>query len=176
MRILLTGASGNLGSHFMQIDPSIVGVTRNNWNRLQELLMFTDVVIHAAYDLKNNVSDNPVDFFESNLMTTMHLLETMKKNKVSRLYFISSCAVYGDVTLMNEDVNCSPVSINGMIKYLNEKVIAKYSLDNGIKFTFLRLFNTYAGNDTFSVLYRLRRAVSHNDCFNLNNTLYTLSG
>ena len=169
MKILLTGSSGNLGSHLMRIDKSITGITRDNWHCLNELMVSADIVVHAAYDLKNSISEHPAGFFDSNLMATMHLLESMKKTNTSRLYFISSCAVYGDVTHMREDVMCNPISINGIVKYLNEKVIAQYCLDNGIKFTFLRLFNTYAGNDTFSVLNKLRRAAYNNECFNLNN-------
>jgi nucleoside-diphosphate-sugar epimerase len=77
--------------------------------------------------------------------------------------------VYGNVTHMREDVTCNPISINGIVKYLNEKIISNYCLANCIKYTFLRLYNTYAGNDTFSVLYKLWKAAHHDETFTLNN-------
>ncbi len=169
MKILLTGSSGNLGGHLMHANSSIVGVARNDWKNLNQLMSSADVVVHAAYDLKNSVAEHPVDFFDSNLISTMQLLEAMLKNNVSRLYFISSCAVHGDATHMREDVTCTPVSINGMVKYLNEVAIENFCLANGIKYTFLRLYNLYAGNDSFSVLHKLERAVSHGVPFCLNN-------
>jgi len=169
MNILLTGSSGNLGSHLMKFNTSIAGVGRHDWQRLDDKMQSTDVVIHAAYDLKNPVSMCPSNFFDSNLSSTMLLLESMARHRVPRLYFISSCAVYGDVTHMHEDASCAPVSINGMVKHLNEAAIESFCLANGIKFTFLRLFNLYAGNDEFSVLHKLKNAVLNSGSFQLNN-------
>jgi len=70
---------------------------------------------------------------------------------------------------MREDVTCNPISLNGIVKLLNEKIISNYCLANHINYTFLRLYNTYAGHDTFSVLYKLWKAAHYDETFTLNN-------
>lgn len=170
MQILLTGAEGNLGQHILsQSQHEIVGVGRENWSQLDEAMSSTDVVIHAAYDLKGRITSEPSRVMSSNLLTTMELLESMKRHNVRRLIFMSSCAVYGDVTHMREDVTCQPTSINGQVKYLNEQIIREFCTKNNIRHISLRVFNMYGGNDQFSILYKLKRAVHDGEVFQLNN-------
>lgn len=171
MKVLLTGAKGNFGREFIkQADVEVVQLTRDDWGRLDELSSCgIDVVIHAASDLHTKAANAPVTLIDSNLSSTARLLEAMSKSHIPRLIFLSSCAVYGDDMRTGEDESICPASINGVSKLLNEKIIADFCIAHGIKFEILRIFNMYGGEDHFSILSHLVRAVNTGAPFIMNN-------
>jgi len=171
MNILLTGASGNFGREFVkQADFGIIQLNRSDWNDIDiKLSQNIDTVVHAASDLHTQASISPVSLFNSNLISTAALLEAVQKHRIPRLIFLSSCAVYGEDMRTNEDNQCCPVSINGISKLLNEKLIAEFCSAHGIKYEILRVFNMYGGQDNFSIISRLERALETGAPFTLNN-------
>ena len=174
MKIVLTGADGNLGSEFRQQASNrqhiqVVPVGRSDWARIHDKLTSADVVVHAASDLRTAASVDPERLLESNAMSTATLLAVAKQQRVKRLVFLSSCAVYGEDMRTGEDSPCCPITINGISKHLNEKLIAEFCAANGIEYQILRVFNSYGGNDKFSIFSKLKRALHHGTPFTLNN-------
>lgn len=171
MRILLTGCNGNLGSHLIKESTDhIVGLGRDEWRNVEDYFDDEiDTVIHTAYDLKSNINSNPEKYLQSNVLTTAKLLELAKKYNVRRFIFISSCAVYGNAINTQEDQLCAPISINGVVKLLNEKVIQEFCCNNRIKCEVYRLFNMYGGNDNFSIINHVKSALKNNQILKLNN-------
>ena len=172
MRIALTGASGNFGREFRtQADGDVIAINRGDWDGIAAILSRgVDVVIHAASDLQSSVSCSPVKMLDSNLVSTARLLEAMKTHEIPRLIFMSSCAVYGDSIDSSESGYCNPVSINGVCKLLNEKIISDFCRSNGIKYEILRVSNMYGGTDHFSILSHIRRCLKSRTPFTLNNS------
>lgn len=171
MKILLTGANGNFGREFRkQADMEVVLVNRGDWAQLDDKLSQNiDVVIHAASDLHSKASTSPIGLIDSNLVSTATLLESVRQHQIPRLIFLSSCAVYGEDMRTFEENLCCPVSINGIAKLLNEKMIAEFCAVNGIKYEILRIFNMYGGRDKFSIVSHLERALTTGVPFTLNN-------
>lgn len=171
MRILLTGSKGNLGSHIIKHNThDIFCLDYGDWDKLPAILSSgIDVVIHLAYDLRNKIEDLPSSIMDSNLITTTKLIESMKQYKIPRLVFVSSCAVYGECMDTIEEMKPCPISINGIVKLLNERIIEAYCQKNNIKFEIYRIFNMYGGNDHFSVLNHLEKTVENKSEFRLNN-------
>jgi UDP-glucose 4-epimerase len=147
-----------------------VPVGRADWSRLPAILgSGVDLVLHAAWDLSTPVTQQPEAVVEANLMTTMRLLEACRTYRVPKFAYVSTCAVYGEGMATAEDAPCRPVSINGLEKLLNERIIDAFCADMGIECQIYRVFNTYGGRDRFSILSRLRRALDHDAVFALNN-------
>jgi nucleoside-diphosphate-sugar epimerase len=73
-----------------------------------------DVIVHVAGDLQTSIMSSPVSVLDSNLMSTLGLLECAKRHGVARFIFISSCAVYGARLETDEDAVVSPSFINGI--------------------------------------------------------------
>ena len=174
MNILLTGAAGNFGTEFQQLaskknSVSVVQVGRNDWPHIHEKLASTDVVVHAASDLRTSASVAPSRLLDSNVMSTATLLEASRAQRVKRLMFMSSCAVYGEDMRTGEDSVCCPITINGISKHLNEKLVAEFCSANGIEYQILRVFNSYGGDDRFSIFSKLKRALQTGSPFVLNN-------
>ena len=102
-------------------------------------------------------------------MSTATLLESARRHRVNRLVFMSSCAVYGEDMRTGEDSLCCPITINGITKHLNEKLVAQFCESNGIEYQILRVFNTYGGRDRFSIFSKLKNALTNGSVFTLNN-------
>ena len=174
MNILLTGAEGNFGSEFQQqanknSKVNVISVGRSDWPNLHEKLATVDVVVHAASDLRTSASAAPGRLLDSNVMSTATLLEAARDQRVKRLVFLSSCAVYGEDMRTSEDSLCCPITINGISKHLNEKLVAEFCSANGMEYQILRVFNSYGGDDRFSIFSKLKRALQTRTPFTLNN-------
>ncbi|CAO5683062.1 MAG: ADP-L-glycero-D-manno-heptose-6-epimerase [Holosporales bacterium] len=170
MQLVVVGADGNLGKHFLQLCPDgtcCIG-------RKTDLSLFrrsheTIKIVHLAYDLKSNIALHPSQVIDSNIASTMRMLEFAKVISASEFVFISSCAVYGDSIDTREEQACCPRSINGITKYLNEEIIKKFCDEAGIKYRIYRVFNMFGGEDRFSILHHLNCAVNDRKPFVLNN-------
>lgn len=171
MSILLTGDRGNLGAALQRqgTDHHWIGLGRDQWDELPSLLAKATVVIHAASDLVTPVGTDPRRVMDSNLNSTIWLLEELARHPVDRLVFISSCAVYGRSEITQEEVTPTPISINGITKLLNEEIIKEFCKAHKLPYQILRVFNTFGGNDKFSMLSRLTRAVQEGGSFTMFN-------
>ena len=174
MNILLTGAEGNFGFEFCRqvLDKNVGSVTRvgrGDWGDIDEKMASVEVVVHAASDLRTSANLEPFRLLDSNVMSTATLLESARRHRVKRLVFMSSCAVYGEDMRTGEDSLCCPITINGITKHLNEKLVAQFCESNGIEYQILRVFNTYGGRDRFSIFSKLKNALTNGSVFTLNN-------
>ena len=174
MNILLTGSEGNFGSEFRsqamaKKHANVISVDRDGWSEIDKKLASAEIVVHAASDLRTSASLAPCRLLDSNVMSTATLLEASRRHRVKRFVFLSSCAVYGEDMRTGEDSLCCPITINGISKHLNEKLVAEFCTANGIEYQILRVFNTYGGNDKFSIFSKLRQALQNSTPFTLNN-------
>lgn len=173
MKVLITGASGNLGTNLMSEclhkGHEYVAVTRKNFHNLDSLLLGCDIVIHAAGDITNRLTQHLAQVTESNLLLTVRVLEACARHGVQRFFYISSCAVYGNASVSAELGECNPISLNGKFKKLNEELVSLYCAEHGISATSFRLFNVYGGRDRFSILSRLQHSCLSGEPFKLLN-------
>ncbi len=171
MKIVITGAKGNLGTTLKRLGSTHdwISIDQGDWNSLDRDLKNANVVIHTASDLLTPAWKDPQGVMDSNLMTTVRLLQSLQNSPQCRLVFTSSCAVYGRSEVTREDVEPAPISTNGVTKLLNEALIREFCTYHGITFQIFRLFNTYGGNDRFSIVHRLQESLDAKRPFTLNN-------
>jgi len=171
MKIILTGADGNLGRRILEHSTfECLPVSRNDWFSLERIVSSEyQAVIHCAYDLKNSINVLPDIVLESNIVSTGKALRFCKEKRVSRFIFISSCSVYGDSSNSAEEKPCNPVSMNGFTKLFNEELVKSFCDANAIDYLILRVFNSYGGDDQFSVVQKLISCGRDNKPFTLVN-------
>lgn len=171
LKCLATGGKGNLGASLQRIDGwQVLPVGREDWGARDEIFSRRpDLVVHAAGSLTKPANMHPADYIESNVLTLMQTLELMKKYAIPRLFFVSSCAVYGASSQTKETVALSPISLNGYAKLLCERMLAEYCKANQIDCVVLRVFNIFGGQDRFSVLHHLRKSLIADEPFRMNN-------
>lgn len=171
MKVLLTGANGNLGKHIqLHSTFEFLPVSRNDWDSLDKVAQGEcSTAIHCAYDLKNDLNLFPDSVLESNIVSTGKALRLCREKRIPKLVFISSCSVYGDSSNSAEDKPCSPVSMNGFTKLFNEELVKSFCEANSIDYLILRVFNSYGGDDQFSVVQKLISCAKHRRPFTLLN-------
>lgn len=183
MKILITGASGRLGSQLLNTlssDHQIVAVS-NNVVPLQEnitsfsLDIATDManlesifskekpeaVIHLAAIIGQACNDDPVLAQQVNVTATAHLAKLAAKYKVKRFIFISTSAVYKQMKLepVSEDKDIDPVSVYGKTKLEAEHEISRIAQSSKVTgFVTLRVFNIYGPGFDQSLINKLVRS------------------
>lgn len=165
-RILITGASGYLGSkliHSLQETGAIIyllgspnGVPRSDFefcidlkdkDAVQKVVQTVQpqLVYHLAASLdRNRTFDNYAQIVANNVDSTLNLLEALRTVDCENFIFTSSSEVYGNQSYpFVETMTLSPASPYSLSKVYAEHLIRTYSSLYGTKYSILRLFNFY---------------------------------
>jgi UDP-glucose 4-epimerase len=103
-----------------------------------------DAVMHlAALSIVPHSVSNPQEYFQTNVVGGLNLLNGMLKHNVSRLVFSSSAGIYGipDSIPITEDTPQVPVHPYGESKVMFEKILKWYGAAYGLNSISLRYFN-----------------------------------
>jgi UDP-arabinose 4-epimerase len=114
-------------------------------------------VVHfaALIEAGESVGD-PARFYSANLVGTFSLLQAMREQKVEKLVFSSTAAVYGEPVRvpMAEGHRTAPINPYGQSKLMAERVIADFAAAYRLSAVTLRYFNA-AGADPGGEIGRL---------------------
>jgi UDP-glucose 4-epimerase len=102
-------------------------------------------IIHfAAYKAVGESVEEPLMYFENNMVSLINLLKCIKEFQVPHFVFSSSCTVYGnpDVIPVTEETPFKPAeSPYGSTKQMGEEMLTAFSKVSGLKCVLLRYFN-----------------------------------
>lgn len=173
MNVLVTGGAGFVGSHtakelhrcgfgVVAMDNLKVGRRKAvRWGplveggiqdtaRLREAIRHYGVgaVVHLAADANARESAHlPRQYYETNVVGTLAVLDAMLTENVKRVVFASSCSVYGNLKgVAHESAPSSPISPYGETKLFCEEVLRSYEAAYGLSWVAMRYFNV-AGAD-----------------------------
>lgn len=179
MNALVTGGSGFIGSNIvhalinenwnvrvldnlssghkenldgMKVD--LIEADIRNAEAVSEACQDIDVVFHLAASVGRQKSlDNPQEDSSINLGGTVNLLEGMRKNKVKKIVYSSSAAIFGELLTPTIDENHpqNADSPYGVSKLAAEKMILAYAGIYNIVGVCLRYFNIYGVNQRFDL-------------------------
>ena len=113
---------------------------------LQAALDGCDAVLHLAaqVSVQRSISD-PLGSAGNNVVGFLNVLEAVRLQRVSRLVYASSAAVFGapDRLPVNEESETRPVSPYGLEKLVNEQYARMYGALYGVSSLGMRYFNVY---------------------------------
>lgn len=144
-----------------------------NFEELKKSTVGYDLVIHLA--AKSAVSEsilNPERTHDVNVNGTENIVKCCLENKIKKLIFASSAAVYADSrTPLKETSNTCPQSPYGKSKLEAEEIVKKYSKKFGLDSIILRMFNVYGKGQNLQyagVISKFISAVSENKPIQIN--------
>ncbi|MBW1616750.1 MAG: UDP-glucose 4-epimerase GalE [Deltaproteobacteria bacterium] len=174
MKILVTGGAGYIGGHVILRlkKENVFTVVYDNFSTgVKDAVLYGEIVtgdlkdkaalselflkykFDAVFHLAASVSvteslENPLKYYNQNLVNTINLLSECVKHNTRYFIFSSTAAVYSDKTdkPVSEKSILAPQSPYGYSKMAAEKIIEDFSKAYGINFVILRYFNV-AGAD-----------------------------
>ena len=169
MTILVTGGAGYIGSHLVKnlLEKNYTVLTIDNLSTSKKKAVLggefiegdildlhfiqkifnqysIESVIHlAAKTIVPESIEQPLEYYQANVVGTLNLLEACKQHQVKHFIFSSSAAVYGNPiqTIVTENVPCAPTHPYGFTKYVCEQLIQDVAKTYPLKFGLLRYFN-----------------------------------
>src|SRR3989344_1632552 len=169
-KVIVTGGAGFIGSHIVDalisdgyevhiIDNMSAGKQENinpkaifhnidirDKDKLLPIFKNTKYLFHEAAMPQVQYSiENPVETNDVNVNGLLCVLEASRVNKVKRVIFASSSAIYGDQDTMPivESMEANPFSPYGAQKYVGEAYMKLYSQIYGVETVCFRNFNVY---------------------------------
>jgi UDP-glucose 4-epimerase len=123
----LSGATATSRLHFVEADLAKRGLADGAFAKAATFGKVDEVWHLAANsDIPAGVADSDVDLKDT-FLTTVEILRCMKANKIGKLYFASSSAIYGDLgdIPLTEDIGpLLPISNYGAMKLASEALIS----------------------------------------------------
>ncbi len=165
MKILITGASGQIGSYVLErfvdkheaigvdLKPCPIRDLRDlvfqgdlrDYKFVREIIKDVDAIIHLAAQVSvENSWNNPIDDVENNIIATINLLKACSDHGVDRFVYISSAAVYGNPRYVpiDEEHPKNPVSPYGVSKLSGEYYCRIFS--DSVHTVIIRPFNVFS--------------------------------
>ena len=167
--VLVTGGAGYIGSHICKMlagngyNPVVFDnfSTGHKWavkwgpHIRGDLLSESDLaaafesrqycgVIHmAASALVGESCIKPLDYYRNNFIGAHNLLRVMQDNKVQKIVFSSTCAIYGEpeIVPITESEAPKPCNPYGESKFFIERMLRSCDTAHGLKSVALRYFN-----------------------------------
>lgn len=165
MKIAVTGGSGFIGSNLvnklnklgieiLRLDVSN-GIDITDWDKIENIGKF-DVLFHlAAKSFVPESYKNPKDYFHSNIIGTLNVLELCRKYS-ARVIFTSSY-IYGYPEYLPIDEKHPVRGFNpySQSKIIGEKLCEGYNRDFGVPVIIIRPFNVYGAGQNSNFLIPL---------------------
>lgn len=164
MRVLLTGASGFIGSHTLKefrkrgvktvpvfYRNKIGGGTRIDLRKKISIKQGIDCVYHLAGEVPPPNLD-PASSLKENFLTTLNLLEFCRSKDIKKFILASSMSVYGNGPIgeITEERPVNPNSFYSLGKIYSENLCDYYSKTYGINIVILRYSSVFGeGQDSF---------------------------
>ncbi len=167
MKILITGAAGQLGSYLAEHlskrhEVTALDIVRaehdlgrsefvlgdvKDYRLAMDLCKGVDAIVHAAAQVSvdRSVTD-PVFDAKENILGTLNMLETATKTMVGHFIYISSAAIFGEPVNvpLDEEHPTRPLSPYGVSKLAGENYSFAFQETYGLPVTAIRPFNIYS--------------------------------
>ena len=146
-------------------DPSIVKQAVNG----------VEVVFHLAASVGNTRSiEHPMIDAETNVLGTLNVLESARRNRIRKIVFSSSAGIFGELKTLpiREDHGVEPDSPYGATKLCAEKLCLAYAKLYDLEAICLRYFNVFGLNQRYDAYGNVIPIFAHKLVFSQPITIF----
>lgn len=179
MKILVTGASGFIGSNIVQSlvkNHEVIAIGSRSENKVRGVKLFVsthlqgidwdrippvEAVIHQAAN-NDTLCQDEQEIMRSNVGDTKLLMEKTHEKGCKKFICASSTAVYGNepAPYKEEDTKCNPLNLYGKSKVAMEQLGKEFAEKSDMVFIALRYCNVYGPGESHkghraSMIYQL---------------------
>jgi len=168
VNILVTGSTGLLGTNLVKKlkadHHQVTGVSRRTGIDLRFMdlasMVMNNTKPEVVYHLAANAAESrgqisPIDMTERNILVFVNVLRAAINAKVKRFVYISSAAVYGEVTVpYKEDGETDPADVYGVNKLACEQILKIMAKVYDFEFVIFRPHNLYGPHQNMNDPYR----------------------
>ena len=175
MHSIIIGKNSNLSIHLSaKLDNCVVVSARDVYSDINILSSFKDKKINIIFNnfqpaVELNSLTSSTQYINNSIVSTAKVLEYFEKSNINKIIYTSSSSVYGNNILCSEDDELKPMNLHASLKVANEKLIEKFSIEHKIDYTIARVFNMYGGDDNFSIISKIIKAVKNNEQITIVN-------
>lgn len=124
-----------------------------NTNAIEEIFknhIFDSVIHFAGLKAVGEINQKPLEYYDNNLISTIKLLEVMKKYDVHKLVFSSSATVYNpkNTSPLTESASLGPTNPYGHTKLMAETILSDVATGGGWRICALRYFNPIGAHNS----------------------------
>jgi len=112
------------------------------------------IINFAAYKAVGESVENPLLYYENNLVSLVNLLKCVQEFRIPHFVFSSSCTVYGNpdqVPVTETTPIKAAESPYGATKQMGEQIVKDFSKDAGTNCVLLRYFNPAGAHPTAAI-------------------------
>ena len=189
MRILITGANGEVGKEIALIlsknKSYKLGLLGNKKNKTKPNYFFQNllkpiklkfkpqIIIHCAAKHPNSkIGSEMKNIYSTNIKITENLINFANKNKVRKVFFLSSIAVYGQIrkTIIHEKQKPINQNLYEKSKLVSEKLFCKKK--NKFKTVCLRIPGVFTANlnKDYPLITKILKKIKSNKSLEIYNS------
>ncbi len=163
---LCRGKKENIAQHIGKEGFEFIEADLLNTDELDKAMQGKDFVFHLAANADIPYgTENPGYDFEQNTVTTINVLEAMRKNEVNKIAFSSTSATFGDSSMKPTPEDYGPMmpeSLYGASKLACEGFISAYCSLYDMRAWIFRFANIVGPNVTHGILADFKKKLENN--------------
>ena len=136
-----------------------------NYDSVETIVKDVDTVIHlTAHSLVSSL-DGSITNAQVNIMGLLNLLESCRKNSVSKIIFTSASSLIGEPSTyhVNEEHIPKPKTAYGITKLTSEHYLRLYNELYNIDYTVFRFFNIYGPFQKNGLIPSIYKKIQNNE-------------
>jgi UDP-glucose 4-epimerase len=121
-------------------------------------------VFHLASQQPSNKNITYDDFYRSNVLSTIILLNYFNKKKLDFFLYTSTISVFGNNNeIIDENTKPNPINYYGLTKYIAESILQIESINFDSKLIICRLQSVFGKDDGYGIVYTFYEALKKNE-------------
>ena len=126
-------------------------------------------VFHLASQQPSNKSITYDDYYRSNVLSTIILLNYFNKKKIDFFLYTSTISIFGNNSneIIDESTKPNPINYYGLTKFIAESIIQIESRNYDTKLIVCRLQSVFGKDDGYGIVNTFYEALVKNECIEI---------